>query len=113
MEQLRDHKVFLEMLMKSNPRHRKGLLSGAPPQIIHLLGECALNILRGTITLTQKEKSELRKHKTKLRKIANPNVSNQTKKKVMQKGGALVPLMLKPVLKAVIPILADQLVKSL
>ena len=113
MEKLRDHKVFLQMLMKSNPKYRKELLKGAPPEIIHLLGECALNILQGTVVLTREEKSKLRKHKTNLRKLANPATSNKTKKQVIQKGGAMIPALLKPVIKAVIPIIADQLVKSL
>ena len=113
MEKIRDNKVFLQMLMKSNPKYRKSLLSGAPPEIIHLLGECALNILKGTVTLTKKEKTELRKHKKNLGKLANPSVSNKTKKKVVQKGGSMVPVMIKPVLKAIIPMLADQLVKAL
>ena len=101
------------MLSKSNPKYRKDLLKGAPPEIIQLLGECALNILKGTVTLTREEKTVLRKHKKNLRKLANPKVSNKTKKKVVQKGGSMVPAMIKPVLKAVIPMLADQLVKSL
>ena len=112
MDKLRDNRVFLEMLSKSNNKYRKALLSGAPPEIIHLLSECALNILKGTITLTKEEKSKLRPHKNALRKIATKRVSNRTKKKIIQKGGMLNAL-LKPVLKAALPIVVDQIIKSL
>ena len=111
MDKLRDHRVFLEMLSKSNNKYRKALLAGAPPEIIHLLSECALNILRGTIALTKEEKSRLRPHKNDLRKMAS-KVSNRTKKKIIQKGGMLNAL-LKPVLKAALPIVVDQIVNSL
>ena len=112
MDKLRDHRVFLQMLSKSNGKYRKALLTGAPPEIIHLLSECALNILQGTITLTKEEKSKLRPHKNELRKIATTRTSNRTKKKLIQKGGMLNAL-LKPVLKAALPIVVDQIVNSL
>ncbi len=112
MEKIRDHRVFLEMLSKSNPKYRKSLISGAPPEIMKLLSECALNILKGTITLTSDEKSKLRKHKKGLREMATSKVSNRVKKKIVQKGGMLQAL-LKPVLKATLPLVVNQIVNSL
>ena len=112
MEKLRDHKVFLQMLIKSNPKYRNSLLNGAPPEIITLLCEYALNILHGTVTLTQAEKTQLSRHKTSLRQMASKKVSGKLKKKVVQKGG-FIPAMLKPILKAVIPLIANQIVKAI
>ena len=112
MEKIRDNRVFLEMLSKSNPKYRKSLISGAPPEIMKLLSECALNILKGTITLTNEEKSKLRKHKKGLREMATSKVSNRTKKKIVQKGGMLKAL-LKPVLKATLPLVVNHIVNSL
>ena len=112
MEKLRDHRAFLEMLSKSNPKYRKVLINGAPPDIMKLLSECALNILKGTITLTSEEKSKLRKHRNELRQMATTKVSNRTKKKLVQKGGMLQAL-LKPVLKATLPLVVNHIVNSL
>ncbi len=112
MEKLRDHRVFLEMLSKSNPKYRKTLINGAPPEIMKLLSECALNILRGSITLTKDEKTKLRKHRKELRQMATTRVSNRTKKKIVQKGGMLQAI-LKPVLKAALPHLVNHIVNSL
>ena len=112
MEKIRDQRVFLEMLAKSNPKYRKALINGAPPEIMKLLSECALNILRGTITLTKEEKTKLRKHKTSLRQMATPKVSTRAKKKIVQKGGMLQAL-LKPVLKATLPLVVNHIVNSL
>ncbi len=112
MEKIRDHRVFLEMLSKSNPKYRKSLLSGAPPEIMKLLSECALNILRGTITLTKEEKTNLRKHRTGLRQMATNKVSNKQKKKIVQKGG-MIKAMLKPILKATLPMIVDQIIAGM
>ena len=112
MEKLRDHRTFLQMLSKSNPKYRKTLINGAPPEIMKLLSECALNILKGTITLTKDEKSNLRKHRNQLRQMATPKISTRTKKKIVQKGGML-QAMLKPILKATLPLVVNHIVNSL
>ncbi len=112
MEKLRDHRAFLQMLSKSTPKYRKTLINGAPPEIMKLLSECALNILKGTITLTKDEKSNLRKHRNQLRQMATPKVSTRTKKKIVQKGGML-QAMLKPILKAALPHVVNHIVNSL
>ena len=112
MEKLKDYRVFLEMLSKSNPKYRKSLINGAPPEIMKVLSECALNILKGTITLTNDEKTKLRKHKNQLRQMATTRVSNRQKKKIVQKGGMLKAL-LKPVLKATLPLVVNHIVNSL
>ena len=112
MEKLKDYRVFLEMLSKSNPKYRKSLINGAPPEIMKILSECALNILKGTITLTNEEKTKLRKHKNQLRQMATTRVSNRQKKKIVQKGGMLKAL-LKPVLKATLPLVVNHIVNSL
>ena len=112
MEKLRDHRAFLQMLSKSNPKYRKTLINGAPPEIMKLLSECALNILKGTITLTKDEKSNLRKHRNQLRQMATPKISTRTKRKIVQKGGML-QAMLKPILKATLPLVVNHIVNSL
>ena len=112
MDRVRDNKVFLQMLLKSNAKYRKLLLTGAPPEIMKLLSECALNILRGNIILNQKEKKQLKPYRRNLHKLASKTVSDKVKKKVLQKGG-MIPPMMKPILKAMIPVLANQIVKLL
>ena len=113
MEKLREHQVFLQMLAKSNPKYRKLLLGGAPNEIIDLLGDCSLNILNGNVKLSGDEKKKLRKHKNALRQVADTKVGKKKKKKILQEGAGMVPAILKPILKAVIPIIANQIVKAL
>ena len=100
------------MMIKSNPKYRKRLLDGAPPEIITLLSECALNILQGTIPLTQDEQKGLNRHKSSLRQMASKNVSAKARKKVFQKGG-FIPAMMKPILKLLIPMISNHILKVL
>ena len=91
---------FLKLLHKAKPAYRKTLLQEASPEVIKLLSDCALNILKGSILLTQQEKRRLKPHKKKLRTLANKRTSIKTKKKILQQGGFLPPFLI-PILAAV------------
>ena len=91
---------FLKLLHKSKPSYRKKLLEGAPPRIIQLLSQCAMNILQGQIMLTATQKKKLSKHKSSLRQLASHKTSHTQKKKILQKGG-LLPAFLLPLLAPV------------
>ncbi len=92
--------AYLKLLHGAKPAYRKVLLQQAKPEAIKLLSECALNILKGKILLTQEEKRRLQPHKKKLRTLANKRGSIKTKKKVLQQGGFLPPFLI-PILAAV------------
>ena len=91
---------FLKLLHRAKPAYRKTLLQQAKPEVIKLLSECALNMLKGKLLLTQEEKKQLQPHKKKLRTLANKRTSVKVKKKVLQQGGFL-PAILLPILAAV------------
>ena len=92
--------AYLKLLHAAKPAYRKTLLQKATPETIKLLSDCALNILKGKILLTQHEKKRLQPHKKKLRTLANKKSSVKTKKKILQQGGFL-PAFLIPILAAV------------
>jgi len=83
---------FLKLLYRSKHTYRKTLLERAPDEVIRLLGKCALNILSGKVVLTKKQKVALRPHKKALHQLARGPVKQ--KKKILQKGGFLPPLLL-------------------
>ena len=92
--------AYLKLLHGAQPAYRKVLLQQAKPEVIKLLSDCALNILKGKILLTQQEKTRLQPHRKKVRTLANKRTSIKTKKKVLQHGGFL-PAFLLPILAAV------------
>ena len=93
--------AYLKLLHGAQPAYRKVLLQQAKPEVIKLLSDCALNILKGKILLTQQEKKRLQRHKKKIRSLANKRTSIKTKKKILQQGGFLPPFIL-----PLLPILA-------
>ena len=91
---------YLKLLHKAKPAYRKVLLEKASSEVIKLLSNCALNMIKGEMILTQQQKSALRPHKNKIRQLANKRVSLKKKKKILQSGGFLPPFLF-PILAAI------------
>ena len=89
MNRLKRNVSTLKLLEKASPSLRKAILKKASPELIHTICECALNILRSNVPLTNHCKRRLSRHKEKLRKLADKKVSLKTKKSIIQKGGFL------------------------
>src|SRR5215472_14726057 len=103
MKGIKSNYSALETLKKAKPKLRKAILLNCDPDLLKSVGECALNVLRGNIRLTECSRRKLRKHKSLLRKFSNKSVSIANKRKIIvQRGGFLLPL-----LSAVLPVLAS------
>lgn len=105
---LRKHANILQTLNKCHPSVRKLIINNADKDLTNCLGECAHNILKGNVNLSQSEKTRLKKYKTHLRKVANKKSSIKNRKKILQTGGFL-PLLLGPIIKSVLLPLAGSL----
>jgi len=103
---MQDKKALLKMLHKASPKLRRALLADLPPEIVQLLSECALNILKGTITLSQHNKDKLKRYRKSLHALSKKNTSVAKKKKIIQTGGFL-PAILGGVLPALIPAITE------
>lgn len=91
------------MLHRASPKLRKALLADLPPEVIRLLSECAVNILKGSVTLKKKHKQNLRRHRKNLHRLANKRTTVKDKKKIIQTGGFL-PGLLASIIPALLPI---------
>ena len=80
--------------------------------LIQCLSECALNILKGNVTLKPAEKARLTMYRQKLRKVADKKVSLKQKHKIVQTVG-FAPALLAPLLAPVIAPLAKQVIGGL
>jgi hypothetical protein len=91
---------LLQTLATSKPALRNAILQHAPSDLIKAISEIILNILKGAIKITPKQKKRLGRYKNKLRELASNRVSEKVKKRFLtQKGGGggalaaiLVPL---------------------
>ena len=90
---------YLQVIVKSKPKLRKLLIDNVSANVITAICECSLNLLKGVIPVTPRQKRRLARYKTHLRDLANKKVSRKRKKLYLnQKGGNLLSALLPPVL---------------
>jgi hypothetical protein len=102
---LRKHANDLLYLQKVKPCISKQIISKADRSLVECLRECADNILRGNVQLTQAQKTKLRRNKAGLRTLAKKSISLQKKKTVLQRGGFL-GYLLAPIASLVAPLIS-------
>lgn len=109
LKRLKENKHMLFVLKKATPKLRKAILKSAPDELIKAINEIAYNILNGNHRIGKKNKENLKKYKSQLRKLTQPNKSLKTKRKVLvQNGGSFLPYLLSTVLSGLIGKLLEQ-----
>ena len=100
-KRLKEHGSLLRRLKVCKPKERKELLNqgGKPLQLC--LQECAINILRGHVPLTDAQKKTLRRYKEKVRLLSKKKTSQKKKLEIEQRGGFL-PALLAPVVGSIL-----------
>ena len=84
----------LKLLCKLNyPRKKRWLKKNLDNALILCFCECALNVLKGNVTLDSKQKKMLAKYKEELRLLADRETPIKTKKKIIQDGGFIRSLL--------------------
>jgi len=102
MSNLKHHYNELRALCKCKGNKRKILLQHASGNLIRTVAQLGKNLLKGNIKLSHHQKQRLRRHKKTLRTLSLKRSSLKSKRKLlMQKGGALLPLLVGPILSAV------------
>jgi len=103
MKRIKSSFYKLHVLKDAKPKLRKAIISNCDKELIHTISECALNVLRGNVNLTDCQKKRLRKFKGSLRTVVDKRVPLSRKKRLInQSGGFLIPLI-----SAVLPTLAS------
>jgi hypothetical protein len=86
--------AILHTLQQSRPRERSSLLTSVDGDIIRILSEICLNILRGNVTLSKMQVHRLKRHKQTVRSLAKRNVSIKDKRHQLVQRGGFLPLLL-------------------
>lgn len=104
MSCLQKDAALLTALVHATPKERKALLKVCDIRRIRSVCECAYNVLRGNVRLTDKKKRQLSKYKSALRRLVKrgENWSKKRRYLVQQGGGFLLPLLLSTVLQSVL-----------
>lgn len=100
---IRKYGHFLEGLTHLPTKCRQKIISELPKEVINCVGECCLNIIKGNVPLTKAQKLKLRPRQKHLNLLAQRKVPIKEKKKLInQKGGAILGLLLKPLIGSII-----------
>ena len=70
-----------------SPKFRKELLRHADPELVKCVGQCATNVLDGSLPITKSEKTKLKKYKKTLRRIKQ---GKNKKRIIVQSGGGFL-----------------------
>lgn len=87
---LQNSEPFLRLLARSSAKRRKALLNQVTRDELKSLCEICLNILKGNIPLDDKTYHKLKRHKAKLRTLANKKIPVKQKKKVVNQHGGFI-----------------------
>ena len=96
MSSLKKYAGILRILAKAKLSVIRAIIKDSDTDLIYLLSECAVNILKGNVKLTKINKAKLRKHSGKLRKLASKKINLNKRREIIQKGSGFISSMVLP-----------------
>lgn len=91
--------AFLRFLFLADKTQRKKLVDMATEEQIKAFREITLNIYMGHLIISAYFRTKLTRFKDLVQSLCDRRVSNSQIKKVLQKNGEIIPLILKPYFK--------------
>jgi len=91
----------LKRIRKLGNRARRDYVRKCDREFIDCVSECAKNVIKGNVSLTDRQKARLRRNRNDLRAVSLKKTSLRKKRHIVQKGGFLTALI-PPVLSALI-----------
>ena len=99
-QRLRRHASFLRLLRKVPSKEIVCIIQCINNDTLRTLQDCHLNVLKGTVKLTPKEKKKLLPHKKTIKEIVSKKTSLKKKREIIvQKGGQFLGMLLAPILR--------------
>ena len=110
-ERLERNLDFIKVLTKARPKQRKAILHTADRDLILCLCEIILNFLTGNLKVPDKIITQLKKHKTCLRRLAQRDTKLEDRRHLLEQKGGFLPVLLAPILSVAGQLLAEAIVK--
>ena len=86
---------LLKVLSHCKPKIRNAILKNCENDLIHIICDCAYNVVKGNIPgLTQEKVNKLTRHKTSLIKLSEKVAIKEKRKILIQKGGGFLSFLL-------------------
>lgn len=94
MKRISSNYKTLQLLKDASPKLRKAILLNCKKEVIYSIIECALNVLNGNCRLSPCAVKRLHKYRHHLRRLVDPAINvNAKRKALVQSGGFLLPLL--------------------
>ena len=111
---IKKHGALLMGLMQAQPQFRKKMIQQAPKELIHCISECCQNVLKGNVSLSNRQKQQLKSKRHHLRQLADRTVPVPKKKKILNQQGGFLPLLaLAPSIAHVINTALTELIRKI
>ena len=89
-----NRRYFLNLIGNANTNRRKFLIDIADKGEINAICECADNLLKGNITISNAQKKKLSKYKKYMRFIAQKRTSIKKRKTALKQHGGFLPMLI-------------------
>lgn len=90
-----NHQTFLNVLLQTNAKQRKLLLSSITRDQLKVLGEIAANVVHSVILLNPEEKKTLKKYKTFLIVLGDKKTFRKVKVGYLKRKNKAIAILLK------------------
>lgn len=84
---------MLKRIRKMGDRTKKEYVRKCNKEFLDCVSECAKNVIKGNVPLSDRQKTNLSRRKKDLRALSVKKTSLRKKRKILQKGGFLTALL--------------------
>jgi dissimilatory sulfite reductase (desulfoviridin) alpha/beta subunit len=92
-KELVTHAAILRTLARSKPRVLTKQIKQLSPRVVRAIQNISKNYLKGSVSLTKRQKQRLHQHRRLLKELALRKTSIKRSKNILQKGGFLGTLL--------------------
>jgi len=90
---VRQYMGVLKRIRKMGDKAKRDYVRKCDKSFVDCISECAKNIIKGTVPLTNRQKTRLRRSRNDIRALSVKKTSLRKKRKILQKGGFLTSLL--------------------
>jgi len=83
----------LKRIRRMGDRAKRQYIRKCDTEFVNCVSECAKNVIKGNVPLTDRQMTKLRRKRHDLRALSKKKTPLRTKRKILQKGGFLTALL--------------------
>jgi len=92
-ERTKKYFSILKRIRRLGEKGKKEYIRKCEKEFVNCLSECAKNVIKGNVPLSNRQKASLRRERNNLRALSVKKTSLKKKRRILQKGGFLTALL--------------------